>query len=116
LTPVPPVIPPPTPKVEDWFLAVLVNWSGALAVFFVGRKVTSLRWGVRWCLMSAAGGLLAYTYMVSGLPGSSSWFENLGRTGVVLVSLVGIVVGLSAGLLWKNALEQRARIQASRRL
>ena len=108
-TPVPPPPPAPVLKVDDWFLAVIVSWVGALGILWVGRKLVSLRWGVRWGLMGGTGGLLAYSYLSSRLPGSQVWFEQAGKTGVLIVTLLGILVGWGGGWIWKVWMERKAR-------
>jgi len=114
-TPVPPPPPAPVLKVDDWFLAVIVSWIGALGILGVGRKLVSLRWGVRWGLMGGTGGLLAYSYLSSKLPGSQVWFEQAGKTGVLIVTLLGILVGWGGGWIWKFWMERKARSQPGKR-
>jgi len=114
-TPVP--LPPPAPVLspDDWFIAVIISWIGALCILWVGRKLVSLRWGVRWGLMAGTGGLLAYSYLSSGLPGSQVWFEQAGKTGVLIVTLLGILVGWGGGWIWKRWMERKARSQPAKR-
>jgi hypothetical protein len=114
-TPVP--LPPPAPvlMLNDWFLSIIISWIGALGIFWVGRKLVSLRWGVRWGLMAGTGGLLAYSYLLSGLPGSQVWFVKAGKIGVLIVTLLGILVGWGGGWIWKRWMERKARSQPVKR-
>ena len=101
-TPTPtPIPPPPVPGMGDWLLAVLVSWVGAAIIFYFGRRWFSLRWGIRWGLSALTGGLLAYTYLVSKMPGSDAYYQKAGVYGVMIVSLAGILIGWGLGWIWK---------------
>ena len=101
-TPTPtPTPPPPQPGTDDWFLSLLIAWGAAGLIFWIGRLSGSLRWAVRWGLLAAAGGLLAYTYLAAGLPGSLNLMETVGKVGLRVLTAVGVVAGWLVGLFWR---------------
>jgi beta-N-acetylhexosaminidase len=102
---------PANPPIVDWLVAVLVTWIGAGLVFIYGRSSASLRWGVRWGLMAAIGGFIAYTFIAINFPGSQFWRESIGRLGVALASLLGVGIGWAGGWFWRKRVDQQARQQ-----
>jgi len=48
------------------------------------------------------GGLVAYTYLSIGLPGSSLLLDNLNSWGILLVTLVGSGGGMGSRTRWKR--------------
>ena len=65
------------------------------------------RWGVRAGMLALIGGLVAYTYLALGLPGSVEFLQNTGTWGVVIVSLLGAGLGWGATLGWQQIKERR---------
>lgn len=117
ITPVPTLTPvsnptpaaPSEPRAGTWMLAMLLIWGVAAAVFWMGWRVDSPRWGARWGLMTAAGGLLAYLYLVSGLPGSQTWLQAARLAGVLIATLIGMLVGWAGGWGWQRWVQRRVR-------
>jgi beta-N-acetylhexosaminidase len=108
-TPTPPPAPPAAAGFVDWILAVLVAWGSAAGVFWVGRRLVNLRWGVRWGFCTALGGLIVYVYVAFNLPGVQSLIERDGSAGVAAVTLLGALAGWSVGWLWRWLLEQNSQ-------
>jgi beta-N-acetylhexosaminidase len=99
------VTPPPPVKTDfvDWSFAMLFIGAAVTGIFFAGRAIFSMRWGFRWGMTAAMGGLIAYLYLTLGLPGSEALLRTSGTPGVVLVCLLGIILGWAGGggwLLW----------------
>ncbi len=101
------VAEPFVPKVSDWFLATILVWVAAAAIFFVGQRMISLRWGVRWGLMAATGGMLAYIYLNIGWIIPINRFLDGGTKGVMVATLTGTLVGWLIGWLWQMRLKQK---------
>jgi beta-N-acetylhexosaminidase len=98
------------PDVGEWTLVMLVVTAGAgLAFVFSYRLLSSLRWGVRWGLCTVMGGLVVYIYMSSGFPGSSTWVQLAGTGGILGSTLLGIVFGWIAALIWWLVKRQNSR-------
>ncbi len=93
----------PTPEPEpmkanfgDWLMAVVIAAGVGIAIYMLIASSGQMRWGVRGGLMALSGGLIAYTYLALGLPGSSVLLQNL--WGVIVVALIG--AGLGGGSIW----------------
>lgn len=93
--------PPPAPGVVDWFLVMLVVWAATAGVYFVGFQTSSSRWAVRWALISAAGGLIAYTIAIVSWS-AENWLGKAGIPGLIAIALGGVLVGWGVGLVWKQ--------------
>ncbi len=104
LTPTPTPTPPPPPKAgaTEWFLSLLIAWGAGVFSFWLGRKSGSLRWGVRWGLLAATGGLLVYTYLAAGMPGGPGMVEKSGPSSLVWMTLLGSLLGWLIGYAWRQ--------------
>ncbi|MCB9432512.1 MAG: hypothetical protein H6668_11060 [Ardenticatenaceae bacterium] len=96
-----PVVPPPEPgfRVDLSEIQMLIALSfgtvllGSLGVWLAFQRQLSLADYFGWPLWGIIGGLLAYLYLVFGLPGTAGLL-SLGSWGALLVTLVGGVPGL----------------------
>ena len=100
-------IEPFEPRVRDWFLATMLVWLAAGGIFWIGQRVISLRWGVRWGLMAATGGMLAYIYLNVGWIIPIKAILNGGTGAVLLATLTGTLIGWVVGWLWHFRLKQK---------
>lgn len=96
-----------TPGIGDWILLVMIVWGSSTGVYWIGRRNFSMRWAVRWGLLAAAGGLLAYILAASGIFGELAAVEEGGRTTLIVLTLTGIFFGWGCGLLWRYWLKRR---------
>jgi beta-N-acetylhexosaminidase len=106
-TPVPtpqPILPPPPihTNFRDWLIALLVAVTIGLSNFGLARFIGQIRWGIRGAFLALIGGLLAYTYLAIGLPGSTSLIKSSGLWGVFGVALLGSVLGGGSTWLWRE--------------
>lgn len=109
LTPAPTLSPvpeksepqPDPPSFMDWLLAIWGVLGCAGAVIWLGPRLLTNRWAVRWGLCMALGGLLGYNYLALRLPGSQALLERTSSLGVMMVSLFGVALGGLAGWLWR---------------
>lgn len=105
-TPTPTVTPTPIPpavvEFSDWFLGLLVVLVGAVGAAYLGIRLMVVRWGLRWALCGVIGGLLAYNYVALKLPGAEDLLRDAGTTGVIAVTVVGVLIGWAVGFLWKQ--------------
>ncbi len=103
-----PLVSTPSPpnnnrtNLGDWFLALLVAGGLGGAIFWFTTTVGLTQWAVRSSFLALIGGLLAYTYLSMGMPGSSEYLQNTGSWGVVLVTLLGSIVGGGAAWGWQR--------------
>ncbi len=108
-TPSPTPQPVPHPGAGQWLLSILLIALGAGGFFYLGRTAGLLRWGVRWGLLSACGGLLAYSYLAAGLPGSVSFLNTYGAWGILWFTALGVMLGWLLGWIWWRRMRLRAR-------
>ncbi|HEY9075097.1 MAG TPA: hypothetical protein VIO61_01045, partial [Anaerolineaceae bacterium] len=101
-TPTPTLAPKPVVSATfgDWTLSLLIILISAVAVYWLGVLIASVRWGLRWGLLAVFGGFVAYNYLALKLPGSQGWLESYGTVGVLAVTFLGVLAGLLAGWLW----------------
>jgi beta-N-acetylhexosaminidase len=88
----------PTPG--DWFLSTILILGLAAGLYWLGSNRASTQWGIRWGVLSVAGGYLAYAYLVIGLPGSAYLISQSGSLIIALLSLGGSLLGWVAALVW----------------
>ncbi|HZW04824.1 MAG TPA: glycoside hydrolase family 3 N-terminal domain-containing protein [Anaerolineaceae bacterium] len=103
ITPTPTEVPiePPPPPVGGWFLSMIVIWGSTAGIFLIGRTNNTIRWAIRWGLLAAVGGLIAYTLMVAVFA-KTDWFAAAGTPGIIAGTLAGVVIGWGAGYSWKR--------------
>jgi beta-N-acetylhexosaminidase len=103
------VSPAGTMRFSAWLLTVLLLAVGAVLAGLVGNRSAGAGWAARWALLALAGGLLPYNYIALGLPGSTSYAENNGIGGVLILAIVGVLAGWGAGWLWWRGSSRRSR-------
>jgi hypothetical protein len=66
-TPTPTEVPPPPPSAgsNEWMMSMVLVWGVAAGVFVISRQFSSLRWSLRWSLLVASGGWIAYLIYLS---------------------------------------------------
>ncbi len=90
------------PGMNGWLLMLALLGGLGFFAFWLGGRLFTMQWGMRWALCSALGGLSAYNYLAFGLPGGAGWLMKSGIWGIVGVVLTGMLVGLAAGWLWQR--------------
>jgi beta-N-acetylhexosaminidase len=88
------------PKFTEWLLVVLIIGIITSLVYNFGRRIYSIRWGVRWAFCSLIGGLSSYIYLTINMPGGEAWLKLTGTTGLLVVVILCMSLGLAAGVLW----------------
>ena len=112
-----PTISPPTPTIPpeldqdektlglgNWLSAVavaaLVSWGASRTGALIGKVV----WGVRWGLAGFISGLVVYTYLALGLPGSE-FLDYVSNPWIIIIAtLIGALFGwlISFGIMLIN--------------
>jgi beta-N-acetylhexosaminidase len=95
------------PGIGGWLLMVSLLFGLSLMVTLIGARITSLRWGWRWGLCTAGGGLLAYTYLAMRLPGALAFIQEFKYGGIGGVIFIGALTGIAAGYVWLRATDQK---------
>lgn len=96
------------PDLADWFLALVASVGLGGAVYWLTSLFGVLRWGVRSGFLCLIGGLVAYSYLAFGMPGSAQILQNAGSWGVLLVTMLGSSLGWGAAWSWQR-LENNAK-------
>jgi len=91
------------PNLVDWFVAIFVAVILGMSSYRLSALVGQVRWGVRGGFLALIGGLLFYSYLALGLPGSEFLIEKLAGWGVILVTLIGSGLGILAAWGWRMA-------------
>lgn len=89
---------PPHPNILDWLLALVVSIVIGYASYRISLFTSHIRRGIQSGLLGVIGGLVAYSYLALGLPGSKELIRNLGTFGIILFSLFGALFGVS--VIW----------------
>jgi hypothetical protein len=87
---------------QDWFYVFLLVLGGAVGISWLGVRQAITRWGLRWALCGVIGGMLFYNFLALDLPGSQPILHDSGRTGILLFTLSGVLVGWGVGLIWRQ--------------
>ena len=87
------------PAVSDWLLVNLMIVGVCASLGYLGQKLKLKLNLVIPILMMGVGGYLAYFYLAVGLPGAESPINATGTSFILLISLIGMVVGLMVGFL-----------------
>jgi beta-N-acetylhexosaminidase len=90
------------PVFNTWLLVMALLLVGALLAFFMGSRLESRQWGLRWGLCSLSCGLLAYNYFALGFPGSQDFAAVNGINGILTVTFLGLLIGWGIGWLWSR--------------
>jgi beta-N-acetylhexosaminidase len=102
-----PIITPQPPtraslSLGDWFMAVVVTSLIGGLIFWFELLSQLSRWGIRGGFLALIGGLLAYTYLALGMPGSNDLLVNAGHWGVLLVTIFGSIAGWAVAWSWQK--------------
>jgi beta-N-acetylhexosaminidase len=97
------------PNGVDWLLSMIIIVSGAVGIFFIGRGKLSLRWGMRWGLLAASGGFLAYIILALIPTNRYNYLMKAGIPGLLIVIVLGIAIGWGSGLSWSTFQERRSK-------
>jgi beta-N-acetylhexosaminidase len=124
VTPLPPTptptevpAPPPSAGSGEWVLSMVLIWGVAAGVFGITRQFSSLRWSLRWSLLVASGGWVAYMiYLYFIWDNTVRWSEQGGMAGLTVAILAGALVGGMMGVFWRYQVEQRGFTRPGRRV
>lgn len=98
----PPVVADGSPTFLGWILAMLALFAGVFLIYWVGAQLADSRWAVRWALLALLCSLLAYNYFALNMPGAQEWAQAQGLVAFLQAILLGQLVGILIGLLWRS--------------
>lgn len=111
-SPTPTPVPSPAATVGTWLFSLILIWLGAVAIYALAQGQIAPRWGVRWALLTACGGMVAYILMELGVLVSQEWLQRKNITGVIGILLLGMLIGWGVGFIWRRrALQVNSRLQ-----
>jgi beta-N-acetylhexosaminidase len=90
------------PSIGDWFLAVLLTGVFSSSIYLLTAQYTMMLWGLRTAFLTSIGGLLFYTYLALGLPGSQRILDETGSWGVLGITLTGAIIGWIVAWSWQK--------------
>lgn len=88
------------PRFSAWLVSVILILAGAFGAMYAGVRLQGPRWATRWALCALAGGLLVYNYFAVGMPGSSRFAHDNGMSGILILTVLGLLAGWGFGWLW----------------
>ena len=91
-------------KMLNWFITIVVSTMMGLIAYRLSSSTGQVRWGVRGGLLAICGGLLAYCYIIIGLPGSKTVLDQLSGWGILLVTMIGSALGIILAWSWRAVL------------
>jgi drug/metabolite transporter (DMT)-like permease len=86
----------------EWFLALFVAAVACAGNYLLGMRTGQVRWAVRGGFLALIGGLVAYSYLAVGLPGSSTLMQKTDGWGVLLITLLGALIGAASAWVWNE--------------
>jgi beta-N-acetylhexosaminidase len=103
------ITPEGYPRLGGWLLTLLALFGSVGLVFWAVSKIVSVRWGVRWALITLIGGLLSYNYLALGSIGAANWIATeAGATGVLVLTFIGELLGGIVAWVWMRWLSEPA--------
>lgn len=103
---------PLRPNFGAWLLSIIVmGCAGFLVYRWSLLRGEPIRWGMRRALCTVLGGLMFYTYLSLGLPGSAAWMHHHIYFVPISATGLGSLLGFLGGILWQWMAQKR---QASR--
>lgn len=91
----------------DWLLAFLLTAVIGAVTYWFSTTIGQIRWGVRAALLTTIGGMLAYTYLALGMPGSKDVVQQTGTWGVLIITVLGAGIGWAAAWGWRGMKEAK---------
>ena len=88
------------PGLSGWLVMVLLLCVSGFSAYWLGYRIASIGWGVRWAICVVLGGLLAYTYLAIRLPGTVIFLQSSRWPGLIGTILLGVVVGFVSAYVW----------------
>lgn len=89
------------PYLQDWLIALLLALASSMGTYRLLVYLGQVRWGVRGGFLALIGGLVAYSYLAIGLPGSQNLLDSSGSLGIMIVTLVGCAAGIVLTWVWR---------------
>ncbi len=105
---------PAQPGFTDWVIALLVALGIAWSVYRITALIGQVHWGMRAGFLSFCGGLLAYSYLALGMPGSEAWLSGSISRAVLISTILGSFLGILIGFLWKTTTDRQRKPPAPR--
>lgn len=86
----------------EWLIIIILLWSIAGLMIWVGNRYITIFWGVRAGLLSVICGLITYLWIALGLPGSAFHHQSGGFGKTILFILFGAGIGYFINWIWNS--------------
>ncbi|MEW6404576.1 MAG: glycoside hydrolase family 3 N-terminal domain-containing protein [Chloroflexota bacterium] len=96
------ITPEGYPRINAWFISMLLISFSVWVGYWLSRRFVVRRAAIRVALGMLVGGLIAYNYLVFGMPGGTDWLTANGLTGALFAIILGELVGFGAGWFWSR--------------
>ncbi len=97
------------PGFTGWFATVLLLGLYGFLAYWLGNKLSGTGWGMRWAICVVLGGLLAYTYLATRLPGAVEYLQKSGWSGMMGVVLLGGSAGFGSTYAWYRLIKESTK-------
>ena len=88
------------PGFSGWLASVLLLIGSGFLAYWLGDRFAATRWGMRWAMCVVLGGLLAYTYLATRMPGAAAYLHERGWSGMLGIVLFGAAAGFGGAYVW----------------
>ena len=99
-------LPQSIPNLGGWLIMMAMLGGLAYPAYWLGARTRSTRWGIRWSLAEALGGLLIYNYLALHLPGAAAVINAGGLLGLLGLTLLGALAGWGIAFGWDYLLKK----------
>jgi beta-N-acetylhexosaminidase len=90
------------PRFDAWFIIMIMLAGAAALGYWSGMRLYGPHAGIRWALGIILGGLSSYTYLALGLLGAATWIASNGFSGIIILSIIGMLIGWAFGWWWSR--------------
>ncbi len=84
----------------EWLIVILLVWSIAALMVWIGNRYFTIQWGMRAGLLAVICGLTAYLWIIIGLPGSAYYYQSGGFSKTILLVLLSAGIGVMLNWVW----------------
>jgi beta-N-acetylhexosaminidase len=84
----------------EWLIVILLVWSIAALMVWIGNRYFTIQWGMRAGLLAVICGLTVYLWIIISLPGSAYYNLSGGFSKTILLVLLSAVIGVLLTWVW----------------
>ncbi len=88
----------------EWLIVIIILWSIAGLMIWVGNRYFSILWGIRAGLLGVISGMATYLWIILGLPGSAYHHQSGGFGKTIFLVLLSAGFGIVINWVWNRRL------------